>query len=170
MQEYKEFGFQGDYQKYMAERIGICCMSKRPDIVTQWAYYAEDGKGFCVEYEVGGFEKVGAIEVEYRGSRPIVDLVKFQKEPEYQWNKFLEIISCKATKWAHEEEVRLFCSFIGAAAVPVSVIKSVILGTSIDEKKAKWLVNVAKAHIPSVKIKKAKLCKKEFEIKIDQYL
>jgi|GEM_PF-3791078 len=167
MQEYKEFGFQGDYQKYMAKRIGICCMSKRPDIVTQWAYYAEDGKGFCIEYEVGGFEKVGSIEVEYRGSRPIVDLVKFQKEPGYQWNKLLEIISCKATKWAHEEEVRLFCSFIGVATVPESVIKSITLGASIDDKKAEWLVNVAKTHIPSIEIKKAKLCKKEFSIKID---
>lgn len=167
MQEYKEFGFQGDYQKYMANRIGICCMSKRPDIVTQWAYYAESGEGFCIEYEVGNFEKVGCIEVEYRDSRPIIDIVKFQKETKYQSQALLEIISCKAINWAHEKEVRLFSSFIGAGVIPDSSIKSVVLGASIKVERAEWLVNVATTHIPSIQIKKAKPCNKEFKIEVN---
>jgi Protein of unknown function (DUF2971) len=170
MQEYKEFGFQGEYQKFMAEHIGICCMSKKPDIVTQWAYYSKNGEGFCIEYEVDSFEKVGCMEVKYKNSRPIVDIVKFQKEPSYQSKKLLEIISCKATKWAHEEEVRLFSTFIGAASIPKNNIKSVVLGASIEKKRAEWLINIARTHIPSIEIKKATLCNKEFNIKVLPYL
>lgn len=167
MREYKEFGFQNEYQKYMTQHIGICCMSKRPDIITQWAYYAENGEGFCIEYEVGNFEKVGCIEVEYRDTRPIVDIVKFENEKTYQSKALLEIISCKAIDWAHEEEVRLYSSFIGVGTIPESSIKSVVLGASIKEEKAKWLVNVASTYIPSIQIKKAKLCNKEFKIEVN---
>jgi hypothetical protein len=170
MQDYKETGFQSEYQGHMAARIGICCMSKKPDIVTQWAYYGENGAGFCVGYEVGGFNRVGCIEVSYRDSRPVVDIVKFQKDKEYQSQKLKEIIGCKAANWAHEEEIRLFSGFIGGASIPEKNIVSVVLGAFIEEKKAEWLVDVARKHLPSIKISKATLCDKEFKIKIDPYI
>lgn len=166
MQHYKNSGFNKEYQKYMAKNMGICCMSKRPDIVTQWAYYADNGKGFCIGYEVGRLESVGCIEVEYKESRPTIDLVKFQKEKSYRIQAAMEVIGSKAVKWAHEEEVRLFAAFQGKASIPESHIKSIVLGASIEDKKAEWLVKIAKKHIPSIEIKKATLCDKEFLIKV----
>lgn len=145
-------------------------MSKKPDIITQWAYYAEDSRGFCIEYEVGNFQSVGCIEVSYQTSRPIIDIIKFQKNKSYQQEKLKEIIGCKSIKWAHEEEIRLFSGTIGAKRIPEQNIKKLILGNPIENKKAEWLIDIASRHLPSIEIHKATLCSKEYQVKIEPLL
>lgn len=59
------------FQSVLSDHTGIFCMSDRGDLATQWAYYADNGEGICLRYEVpddGTFNRV--FSVNYTDDRP----------------------------------------------------------------------------------------------------
>ncbi len=84
------------------ESLGICCFSRSPHDPKMWAHYADNHKGFCVEYKVKNLptnSSLSQIEVEY--NPPNLN---------YSSNSAIsisELIKCKTKSWEHEKEVRI---------------------------------------------------------------
>lgn len=91
----------------MYEKMGICSFSKTIKDIQMWAYYADNHKGFCVEYEVDEEEvKKNAFllkDVIYKEDRPEALVSRDDIDQE----KLIEQIRTKSHLWSHENEVRL---------------------------------------------------------------
>ena len=80
------------------ETLRIYSMSKRPDNMSLWAKYADDHKGFCLEFSNAGLF-AAAREVKYG------DIVDFDPTDPEQMNAYF--LFEKTLDWQTEEEVRL---------------------------------------------------------------
>ncbi len=86
-------------------KLGVASFGKRADNPLLWAYYADDHKGICIEYEI---ENVGKSlkmqDVEYVER---VSDVKFDIEL-ISWKKDkVSSLFFKSLEWNHEDEFRL---------------------------------------------------------------
>lgn len=95
---------------------GVTCLSSNSiDYLPMWAYYTNNHKGFCVEYEV--IKKNCIHEVLYEPERIkvaslIIECIKAiksgQKEKADLYAKiFLQNLFIKAKSWEHEKEYRI---------------------------------------------------------------
>lgn len=101
---------------------GITCLSANDiDYLPMWAYYTNNHKGFCIEYEV--IKKDCIHEVLYEPERIKVASLIFQcrdaikkaitlgqkKQAEFYSALFLQNLFIKAKSWEHEKEYRIVC-------------------------------------------------------------
>lgn len=99
---------------------GITCLSANSiDYLPMWAYYTNNHKGFCVEYEV--IKKDCIHEVLYEPERIKVASLIFQcrdaikkaiilgrrEQAEFYSTLFLQNLFIKAKSWEHEKEYRI---------------------------------------------------------------
>jgi hypothetical protein len=82
---------------------GVCCFSKRWDIIQMWSYYADDHTGICFGFHTNydsGLEKnrMWIKEVSYQMERPSFTLGTNSTN----W----DFLFTKESKWEHEQEVR----------------------------------------------------------------
>ena len=95
---------------------GVTCLSSNSiDYLPMWAYYANNRKGFCVEYEV--IKKDCIHEVLYepesiKVASLIIEYIKAinsgQKEKAYCYSKIIsQNFFIKAKSWEHEKEYRI---------------------------------------------------------------
>ncbi len=95
----------------ISEKVGVTCFSKRPDNFLLWSYYADNHKGFCVEFDIN------ALLYQYPGTK--LYRVSYPKTVRPTRFSILEIVSNpnllekiltrKSNIWKHEQEWRLFC-------------------------------------------------------------
>lgn len=83
--------------------VGVFCMSKRPDHLTAWSYYAESHSGLCLEFEVGKAPFLIGNNVEYEDELISVGPNFFEDRDIAR-----RIMLRKSKDWRHEEEVRFF--------------------------------------------------------------
>lgn len=117
-----------DFIKQINEHARICCFAN-PDEKYQnmpmWAYYANNHRGFCVEYEITDFHKKFMYPVSYSPYRVtgnafigslilgILDMIKAGKNTldmlgtvsVYNHLAYLSL-TCKHISWQHEKEFR----------------------------------------------------------------
>ncbi|MCI7396309.1 MAG: DUF2971 domain-containing protein [Erysipelatoclostridium ramosum] len=98
---------------------GVTCLSSNSiDYLPMWAYYTNNRKGFCVEYEVIKKDcihevlyepesiKVASLIIEY-----IKSINSGQKEKAYYYSKIIsQNFFIKAKSWEHEKEYRIVYS------------------------------------------------------------
>lgn len=89
------------------EKMGICSFSNTIKDIQMWAYYADNHKGFCIEYEVDQDEmkknELILKKVIYKNKRPETIVT----DKEIKREKFLKQICTKSHLWDHEKEVRM---------------------------------------------------------------
>lgn len=123
----KDKGFLDDeiqkYEKLFDFRdLGLCCLSAQEvNYLPMWAYYTNNHKGFCIEYEL--VRKHCIHEVMYETKRiPIASLFiqlkdalkdaakygqKSSSESETIAHLFMKILYIKSKSWEHEREFRI---------------------------------------------------------------
>lgn len=93
----------------------ICSLSKSNLIGMMWIMYADEGKGCCLEVEVGGNTTWKRVEVEYETDIPkITDSADIKIE---------EIFKYKSDVWSYEEEVRYIKESPRTYKLPVKINK-----------------------------------------------
>lgn len=90
-------------------QFGVVCLTPRLDNLLMWAHYANNGQGFCIEYEVDWGHQtpdIRYVPVQYSSSVPELCFSEAMFTP----HQFLQrVMASKHSDWAYEQEVRLVC-------------------------------------------------------------
>ncbi|PTD95829.1 hypothetical protein C8261_12570 [Pseudothauera lacus] len=90
-------------------QFGVVCLTPQWDSRLMWAHYADQGQGFCIEYEVDwtlNNQDVRYVPVQYTSEIPELCLSEAMFTP----HQFLyRVLATKHSDWAYEQEVRLVC-------------------------------------------------------------
>ena len=85
----------------MLNNHGIFCMSENSDDILMWSHYADNHRGFCLEFSDTGLFKM-AKKVIYTDSIP--DMNYFQKTRDEMTEG---VLLTKAASWSYEQEWRI---------------------------------------------------------------
>lgn len=108
----------------------ICSLSKSNNIGMMWIMYADEGKGCCLEVEVGGNTTWKRIEIEYKEEIPkITDSANINIE---------SIFKYKSSIWNYEQEVRYIKESPRKYKFPV-IIKKIYLGYAYKASSKEYL-------------------------------
>lgn len=174
-----------------AEKLGMLCLSEKPDVLLMWSHYADQHKGFVVEFDTDSdfFEEkqVSADDlrlfrkVQYESERPSVSLSSMPDERE---NRFTHLINSflltKSDHWNYEKEWRLIDMLERADEtrqnisppvylfkLPPKAISAVVLGCRTspnEEEKIKSLLRDNR--YSHVSLKRATLDERHFKLNI----
>lgn len=162
-----DFDEEPDALAFYADAVGdlaqlpTTCFSRSPDVIPMWAHYAENHKGFVLEFAetslMEAFPESGFGDVSYADA-PTEDLTDLLyrafKIGKYRYVYMLRrgvyhaAYFTKTTCWAYEQERRMVAaetevrkaSGILLLDAPVSTIKSIIVGSrAADETKVALL-------------------------------
>ena len=130
----------------------VLCLSKRPDSIPMFSYYADDHHGIAVELEFSEDEIPCGIpygdpsqrEQLYQRKIVIDDIEYVAAMPELNYHRLYEshqliksLIFTKFDGWRHEDEFRIFRKGIAASVVkfPQAMLKRIIFGarTTADD-------------------------------------
>lgn len=109
--------------------FGILSLSEKGNEILMWSHYADDHKGFCIEFEREGSNQLGedAEQVVYSKCRKILEHSGDPKKG--------DIFNKKYKKWSYEKEWRVY-QIHGNKYYPLpGRIKSVIIGAKMDSDK-----------------------------------
>ena len=148
----------------------ICSLSKSSTDIGLWTFYADEGRGCCIEVEpeTDGWKYK---EIEYNQDVPeIKDAVNGQ----FDVPSIVRILCTKTERWKYEQEIR-FIKSVGRSNQSTYLgvkLKNVILGYNINEEKKEIIttlvetLNKNRSHEDSIGIKK--MTKKELTYDILQ--
>lgn len=125
----------------MKSETGIACLSESDSSLLMWSHYANNHKGFCVEYELLeinnqlGFTPVPVI---YSNEKTVVQSVLPSPTKEKVIGLVFDGLTTKSPEWSYEREWRIIkdCNACGdkwdkekhGALLPMIKPKSIILG------------------------------------------
>ncbi len=129
-----------------SKEFRVYCLSKRSDILTMWENYADNHRGYCLEFANKGPFFGSTKEVIY-GDTTEMDL----SNPEHfkSW-----CIYCKRQDYSFEEEVRVHCrrTFPQFAPIDPHHLTRIILGEQMSEAHQKQILEVAKRRDPQLTV------------------
>ena len=150
----------------LAQSTRVCSMSKSWRSLPQWAYYAANGSGLCLEFDLGKVKPTPpAVEVSYVEKRPEVDLVAFWYDSDRYYEEATRAITSKASAWRHEEEVRLFASHAGALSYPAAMLTRILVGQRASAENVEWLQSLVASQAPNaIPLCRVQICKHDFDL------
>ncbi|MBU2060321.1 MAG: DUF2971 domain-containing protein [Bacteroidetes bacterium] len=149
--------------------IGICCFSRNINSILMWSHYAENHKGFCLEfYSNRKREGINPLDVNY------VDIFLKASYYENKNDAVFHMIFTKAQQWEYEEELRSINShFTDTTSRKVPFlkedIKAIYLGVKIEDKIKKEILAITKeVYENKIQIFAGNLSPNSFEIHWDE--
>ena len=136
-----------NYNKVMNNNIGICCLSKTPLNLLMWAHYAENHRGFVIEFSIpqtlplsstssDDIYYLDPLPVEYKEKKPIITNRK----------DFKKYALTKSLDWEYEQEWRVIDFNRKDDGIrPYNrnqILKSVIAGMRISDDNFAVLKNI----------------------------
>lgn len=109
------------------EQYRIACFSETNASIPMWAYYANDHKGVCLEYDLSRLRVEDEYENELRQAFCKVHYSEYRPRDEHNDSSLI----VKSSQWAHEHEWRLICD-VKSNYITVPCLSSVYLGINFD--------------------------------------
>ncbi len=140
----------GEYHDDVISRVGICCLTTKPDNILMWSHYADNHKGFVVEFSTNHTDKnmcMDTVEdqlfgwdVDYKQDMPTI--IAGTKD----FDSVKDVFLTKSPDWEYESEYRVLAMRKGPGIhnFDQSMITRVIAGTKIrqeDYQELEILVN-----------------------------
>ena len=123
---------------------GIYCMSRECDVASQWAYYADEHRGLCLEYTIrqgAGFTSV--YPVTYSADRVEVDITAILRDFNTSGELLFNAVITKSSVWVNECEVRALHKPPGPFTYPEGMLTGVIFGAKAEPVDVDWLRSTA---------------------------
>jgi len=135
---------QSSYKKLNDWRV--YCLSKQWDNLSLWAYYANEHKGYCLEFANVGPFFTSAKVVSY-GKAPEINPTNGE---DMEGRHFF----CKREVWSHEEEVRILGRRHSSCKVQIdpSWLTRLILGRKMAPADQQLIRKWAKERSPELKV------------------
>lgn len=152
--EVKEMNMK--FNEVLKKGYKICSFSENIESLFMWSHYADEHKGFAIEYD---FSALPVTDLRCRFLWPVIysenlfDASKFFKEAKYNknFNNLFGIIAAihKAKEWQYEKEWRLVVIPFSQNDPPhdfqVPTPKSVYIGAKMTDKDKKIISEIARA-------------------------
>jgi hypothetical protein len=155
--------FRTDVVRMLGNRIGICCLSMRNDNILMWSHYADDHKGFCLEFEATDYTPVfgTAQQVLYADSFPVVDFFNTPHDVQVD-----QIFLTKYAGWQYEEEYRIIDHERGPGSheYPIGLLRSVTFGLRTPPEDKAQIREWLRQRGTSVQIYQARIHDRDFKI------
>lgn len=145
------------------QKIGVLCLSATPCEILMWSHYAQNHKGFCVEYDFseGTHLRKLAHPVNYSETIPALSLANL---PANAKNNFLDVcIFTKAKQWEYEQEWRVIMHEGDRVFQYPSKVASVIFGAKMPIHE-KVMIYHALKHKTGISFKQALLSDDRFAV------
>lgn len=150
------------------QKIGVLCLSATPYEILMWSHYAENHKGFCVEYDFseGTHLRKLAQPVRYREVVPSLSLANLPKDAK---DNFLEVcIFTKAKQWEYEQEWRVIMHEGGRSFQAPSKVTSITFGVRMPLEE-KIMIHRALRHKSGITFKEAQLPDDRFAVEFKSF-
>ena len=154
------------------KNIGVSCFSRKNDSILMWSHYAENHKGFCIEFYNNRNEyDLNPLDINY---------IKNFKNINYYTNKkdaLCHMLYTKSVEWEYEQELRLVKTNIKndinrKLYYDTKSIKTIYFGVNADIKLIDNIIKIIQTNFTDViwkiKIFKAKLSKNSFKIEWEE--
>lgn len=168
-EEYDEF--YNTLLRNLKENIRITCFSEKKDSILMWAHYADNHKGFCIEYD---FRPLGYRDLAKRFLYPVNYVNSIFDATKYLLpDADMPDIGCyaaitKSEDWNYENEWRYVetSNITGQPYLNVPKPKSVYLGAKTSEENKKIVLEIAKRR--NFNVYKIEMMNSEFGLEANQ--
>ncbi len=137
---------------------GVFCLSQCNTNILMWSHYADNHKGFCIEFVRGPQNVLGDYDktrpVKYRAEYPVISPLSLKAPDLKFWSK--------AADWKYEKEWRLI-NPQGDIEIPLSVeIFAIIFGLDMTERHKTTIRNI----VPNTRYRQCTKVSNQFGLKI----
>lgn len=167
-QDEKAYELLRDSLKKMMKRIGVLCFSATPSEILMWSHYANNHRGFCIEYDFSEDSHLRKIAqpVCYRETIPELSLANLHDGAE---NNFLDVcIFTKAKQWQYEQEWRVIMSEGERSFQAPAKTTSIIFGARMPTEEKVTLFRALR-HKESIEFREARLLEDRFAIQFNTF-
>lgn len=146
--------------------LKICSFTTSNDNLLMWSHYANEHKGFCIEYELPSspIDELRRFLYPVFYKKEIFKTQSLNLKPEQQWAQALIASLFKSKDWSYENEWRLILiGGIGGDFYPMPKPSAVYLGSKIEDNE---LYNVLIDELKNNEIKtyKMKISNQKFKM------
>ena len=158
-----------DTQNGENKKVGLFCLSADPTHILMWSHYADDHKGFCLEFSTVNSIFKMARNVEYPPSYPNHRFIDCMNDRELLHKLTL---FTKANLWEYEQEWRVLGNFgmvengKGFYRFAKEALTGIIFGWSMPTEDKVVLGKLVEGRNPSVQLYQAHRRKREFKMQI----
>jgi hypothetical protein len=136
------------FNKIMDTRYGVFSLAKRPDNMALWAKYADNHKGYCLEFsDLSSFSYV--YKVHYSEKIPLKLILNIDPSQ-------ADFLFTKSPEWSNEEEARILSKPHGYHVLPRNALKGIILGEHCEDENQDVIIDWIKECNTDIVLKKAK--------------
>lgn len=134
------------------KRYGIYSLSGNVDNSLLWVHYANDHKGFCIEYDydvlterllmaegVSKHDCIAAFRIEYTEAPPKLTIDNILEKINDNIELLKNISGTKAKKWEYEEEIRIIFNSYGLKSIISEAITGIYFGVKMPESEQKYI-------------------------------
>ncbi|AYN16797.1 DUF2971 domain-containing protein [Pseudomonas sp. p99-361] len=117
----------------LMQNIGVFCLSEAPDEILMWSHYAENHKGFCIEYKIDETSPLTTMArpVKYTDVYPSLSVKNLHAGAT---EAFLEAcLFTKAKQWSYEKEWRAIMDVGGKLYQAPAPVSAIIFGARMPE-------------------------------------
>lgn len=164
----------GQFWNSMISNVGVLSLSRDPFNILMWSHYADEHKGFVVEFKspTKGYNQSGIeylellvpLDIDYTETRPIIDIAEKDTEKAVDLH-----LRTKSILWKYEQEERVIDHKRGPGIHPYNqkkILHSVICGCKMLKENRKEIFQMVKAVNKNNKTKVRVYVAKE---KVDKY-
>lgn len=135
------------FNKIMDTRYGVFSLAKRPNNMALWAKYADNHKGYCLEFsDLSQFANV--YEVRYAQKLPLSLKLEIDEGQ-------ADFLFTKSSEWSNEQEARILTKPPGYHSSPKNALKGIILGEHCKAENQETIQNWVKECNVNISLKKA---------------
>lgn len=148
-------------------KVGVLCLSATPLEILMWSHYADNHKGFCIEFDFSDGSRLRQLArpVRYQEEIPSMGARELITNSE---DSFVDTcIFTKARQWAYEQEWRVFQHEGNKSFNAPSEITAVIFGARMPPSERTMLREAIK-HKSNIQLKEASLCEDRFAVEIHE--
>lgn len=135
------------FNKTMDSRYGVFSLAKRPDNMALWAKYADNHKGYCLEFsDLSEYSFV--YEVIYSDKTQLN--LSLDVDPSQA-----DFLYTKSPEWSNEEEARILSKPPGIQVLPRKSLTAIILGEHCDPANEQIVLRLVDECHADIDVKKA---------------
>ena len=162
-------GLRQDVLATLGQRIGLYCMSRNNDSILMWSHYAQDHRGYCLEFEATNYTPVfgASQEVQYGADFPVVDFFNTPKEKQVDL-----VFLTKFNGWSYEKEWRILDheSGPGIHEYPPELLQGIIFGLRMPEADRATIRGWVKKRGHGVKFYEVEQDNRQFKIVVKEIM
>ncbi len=172
-------------RKFPGRFFKTTCLSENPKSILMWSHYADQHKGFCIEYDFNkaigtDFPLKHLLKVTYSDDMIAINLqtliqgLRKKMDPNYMKDSAISQLSAetclkailtKNSAWEYEKEWRIVLdNFSNIKIEKIPYATKIILGINIEEKNKAALLKITKEKNPPIPVYQAYLLPDRYEI------